>query len=204
MNETLKAAGHIGAELAEAKAEIQRQRERHRTTWAQLEQVTGLLREFAEYLPYPGQIERITAALSQQTEQQPVCWASSAALAKLQNGRNNSPCVLTDGPAEFNDTPLYAAPIAQTAPQQLGPNGSADRYFFAQGFEHGKRAAAPQPEQSVPEGYVLMPKQCPSWLEDAYDECCEADGHHGAGLYLPAYDAMVAALSATPAMDSQQ
>lgn len=50
-----------------------------------------------------------------QAEQQPVCWASSTALAKLRNGRNNSPCVLTDGPAEFNDTPLYA--IAQTAPQ---------------------------------------------------------------------------------------
>lgn len=45
-----------------------------------------------------------------QTEQQPVCWASSTALAKLQNGRNNSPCVLTDGPAEFNDTPLYTRP----------------------------------------------------------------------------------------------
>ena len=61
-----------------------------------------------------------------QTEQQPVCWASSAALAKLRNGRNNSPCVLTDGPAEFNDTPLYA--IAQTAPQpeQSGlPSASA-------------------------------------------------------------------------------
>lgn len=52
-----------------------------------------------------------------QTEQQPVCWASSTALAKLRNGRNNSPCVLTDGPAEFNDTPLFAAPVAQTAPQ---------------------------------------------------------------------------------------
>lgn len=45
-----------------------------------------------------------------QTEQQPVCWASSTALAKLRNGRNNSPCVLTDGPAEFNDTPLYTHP----------------------------------------------------------------------------------------------
>jgi len=45
-----------------------------------------------------------------QSEQQPVCWANSAALAKLRNGRNNSPCVLTDRPAEFNDTPLYANP----------------------------------------------------------------------------------------------
>ncbi|MTI92142.1 MAG: hypothetical protein FH750_12315 [Pseudomonas stutzeri] len=66
-----------------------------------------------------AQHERIVAALTRpaQTEQQPVCWASSTALAKLRNGRNYSPCVITDGPAEFNDTPLYAAPIAQTAPR---------------------------------------------------------------------------------------
>jgi hypothetical protein len=61
---------------------------------------------------YEGWLARSTRPA--QTEQQPVCWASSTALAKLQNGRNNSPCVLTDGPAEFNDTPLFAAPVAQT------------------------------------------------------------------------------------------
>lgn len=183
MNETLKGVAHIGAELAAAKADLQREMERHRKTWRQLEQVTGLLRRcmsdealdnpHAIYVaseaalsqqaepvePAPAQDERspeqllptadieaiacnvhgecsrlpgstfqnaaynaILYALERiarpaQTEQQPVCWASSTALAKLQNGRNNSPCVLTDGPAEFNDTPLYAAPIAQTAPQ---------------------------------------------------------------------------------------
>ncbi len=46
---------------------------------------------------------------------------------------------------------------------------------------------------AIPEGYVLLPKQCPSWLEDAYDEKCEADGVDQA-FYLPAYDAMVEAL----------
>jgi hypothetical protein len=56
--------------------------------------------------------------------------------------------------------PVYAAPVAQTAPR----------------------------------GYVLLPKQCPSWLEDAYDDQCEKDKWHGDGLYLPAYDAMVKAL----------
>lgn len=33
-------------------------------------------------------------------------WAPSTALAKLASRRNNSPCVLTDGPAEFNDVAL--------------------------------------------------------------------------------------------------
>lgn len=33
-------------------------------------------------------------------------WAPSTALAKLASRHNNSPCVLTDGPAEFNDVAL--------------------------------------------------------------------------------------------------
>lgn len=63
---------------------------------------------------------------------------------------------------------LYATPIAQTEQQT---------------------------EQSVSAGYVLLPKQCPSLLEDVYDDQCERDGA-GSTMYLPAYDAMVAALSA--------
>jgi len=35
-----------------------------------------------------------------------VAWAPSTALEKLRNRHNNAPCVLTDGPAEFNDVPL--------------------------------------------------------------------------------------------------
>lgn len=33
-------------------------------------------------------------------------WAPSSALAKLASRHNNAPCVLTDGPAEFNDVAL--------------------------------------------------------------------------------------------------
>src|SRR5690554_3509145 len=33
-------------------------------------------------------------------------WAPSTALAKLESRHNNAPCVLTDGPAEFNDVAL--------------------------------------------------------------------------------------------------
>lgn len=42
--------------------------------------------------------------------QEAACWVPRACLDKLRNGCNNSPAVLTDGPAEFNDTPLYATP----------------------------------------------------------------------------------------------
>ncbi|MBK59382.1 MAG: hypothetical protein CML01_11335 [Pseudomonas sp.] len=86
MNETLKAAGHIGAELAAAKADLQREMERHRKTWRQLEQVTGLLREACELIQeQDARIEvdmlpagrvlmsRIRAALSQQAEPQSSC-----------------------------------------------------------------------------------------------------------------------------------
>lgn len=49
--------------------------------------------------------------LAEQGErQEAACWVPRACLDKLRNGRNNSPTVLTDGPAEFNDTPLYTAP----------------------------------------------------------------------------------------------
>lgn len=46
-----------------------------------------------------------------------VAWAPSTALEKLRNRHNNAPCVLTDGPAEFNDVPLVplAALSAVTA-----------------------------------------------------------------------------------------
>lgn len=42
--------------------------------------------------------------------QEAACWVPRACLDKLRNGCNNSPAVLTDGPAEFNDTPLYTIP----------------------------------------------------------------------------------------------
>jgi hypothetical protein len=52
------------------------------------------------------------------------------------------------------------------------------------------------PEAAMPpDGYVLLPKQCPSWLEDVYDAKCEEDQCGNQCLYLPAYDAMVEALA---------
>jgi len=54
---------------------------------------------------------KLRTALAEQGErQEAVCWVPRACLDKLRNGRNNSPSVLTDGPAEFNDTPLYTTP----------------------------------------------------------------------------------------------
>ncbi|GEM_PF-2878386 len=62
--------------LSERDAEIQRQREGHRTTWTQLEQVKGLLRNLRIYISglymlgsgRKAAIEAIDAALSQQAE----------------------------------------------------------------------------------------------------------------------------------------
>lgn len=49
-------------------------------------------------------------------------WAPSTALAKLASRHNNAPCVLTDGPAEFNDVALVrlsdyiGIPVAMAVP----------------------------------------------------------------------------------------
>lgn len=48
MNETLKGVAHIGAELAAVKADLQRELERHRKTWRQLEQLKNAMRRIIE------------------------------------------------------------------------------------------------------------------------------------------------------------
>lgn len=41
--------------------------------------------------------------------------------------------------------------------------------------------------------HVPMPRQCPSWLEDAYDDAWGEDNYFIDGLSLPAYEAMLKA-----------
>ncbi|UEM37448.1 hypothetical protein KK481_014500 [Pseudomonas aeruginosa] len=41
--------------------------------------------------------------------------------------------------------------------------------------------------------YVPMPRQCPSWLEDTYDDVACPDTNYIGGLCLPAYEAMLKA-----------
>lgn len=41
--------------------------------------------------------------------------------------------------------------------------------------------------------HVPMPRQCPSWLEDAYDNACATDERAADWLSLPAYEAMLKA-----------
>lgn len=89
-------------------------------------------------------------------------WAPSSALAKLASRHNNSACVLTDGPAEFNDVALvrlsdYEALQAEC--EKLREDAEATRksvkllnYLFARNiiamqsavieWEKGKGAAA--------------------------------------------------------------
>lgn len=51
-------------------------------------------------------------------DQHPCCWAPSKALKELERGMNNAPCILTDGPTELNDTPLYRVPAGTIAAHQ--------------------------------------------------------------------------------------
>ena len=69
------------------------------------------LETFKEAEALRAENARLRAVLAEQGErQEAACWVPRACLDKLRNGRNNSPTVLTDGPAEFNDTPLYTTP----------------------------------------------------------------------------------------------
>ena len=91
-----------------------------------------------------------------------IYWAPSAALEKLERRCNNAPCILTDGPAEFNDVALvrladYEA--LQAERERLRKDAEATRksvkllnYLFARNiiamqsavieWENGKGAAA--------------------------------------------------------------
>lgn len=65
--------------------------------------------------------------------------------------------------------------------------------FVAGAVWHAQQSAPALESAWVPPaGYVLIPTKCTSQLEDAYDERCRKDGQYEPGLYLPAYDAMVA------------
>lgn len=75
MNDTLKAVGNIGAELAAAKADLQKEMERHRKTWRQLESLRDVAREALAVIERlrpanngMGTIVRLKAALFQQAE----------------------------------------------------------------------------------------------------------------------------------------
>lgn len=46
---------------------------------------------------------------------------------------------------------------------------------------------------SLLKDHVPMPRQCPSWLEDAYDDYVCRDKHYIDGLSLPGYEAMLKA-----------
>lgn len=60
------------------------------------------------------------------------------------------------------------------------------------------------PAAGVPEGWKLVPAAITSQMEDAYDQKCQADKAYNPGLYLPAYDALLAAAPTPPASEQQQ
>lgn len=97
--------------------------------------------------------------------------------------------------------------LAWTRCKSCGATGPAlTKYSSEEGepcTDWNTRAAVQPAGVAVPEGYVLMPVRCPSWLEDAYDAQCANDGLSG-GLHLPAYDAMVSALAAPHPVSGDQ
>ncbi len=48
----------------------------------------------------------------------------------------------------------------------------------------------------VPDGWMVVPSQCTSQMEDAYDQQCADDNACGCSMHLPAYEAMLAAAPA--------
>lgn len=48
---------------------------------------------------------------------------------------------------------------------------------------------------TLPVGWVAVPEAITQQMEDAYDEVCINSNYFDGGLYLPAYDAMIAARS---------
>lgn len=74
-------------------------------------------------------------------------WAPSTALAKLASRHNNAPCVLTDGPAEFNDVALVRLSDYERLQADLA---DMERDYLtiieAQDAEHRKQLARLQAE----------------------------------------------------------
>lgn len=142
MNETLKGVAHIGAELAAVKADLQRELERHRKTWRQLEQVTGLLRSALPHACHRRDIQNldtpdgyayasglqllidnIDAALSQQAEPTDTYTAVDMATAAAQAFRDGQAAVEQDTAQDEREAfapEIYRANDAKDG-QYLGP-----------------------------------------------------------------------------------
>lgn len=247
MKDTLKGVAHIGAELAAVKADLQREMERHRTTWRQLEQVTGLLREIEdEVLLDNSTVARIQIALSQQAEPVepvPAQDEREAFEAHMRLGGYSNPEKHQDGsyvssamelwwqgwkaratrPAQTEQRPaakvslrmlesgrgvakleawdlsmlkpgmntLYAAPIAQTAPQPVAyadpqalanfevarKNGHTSGPYCSEWMHaHQWRGEIPlfdAPQPIAAEGWRLVPVEPNEAIRDAIDLLCD-------------------------------
>lgn len=128
MNDTLKGVAHIGAELAAAKADLQREMERHRKTWRQLEQSRLENETLKKLLKHA----RKKSALSQLAEPAPA-----------QDER------------EFNTSDDDLTKLLNIAADLVKGNGGMDLgVWFAQVLERVETRltrpaqTAPQPEQS--------------------------------------------------------
>lgn len=143
------------------------------------EKLRELLRRVYNYVPIPDQI-RIDSALSEQDGNEVASPAQDESVGIIQaiDGLEG------EDPDEFKEVNVWVDLPVGT---KLYATRPAQNVSFANTPE--------QQAVALPEGYVLMPKQCPSWLEDIYDLTVERlYPKECPYLYLPAYDAMVKAL----------
>ncbi|HBO9868986.1 TPA: hypothetical protein L5G00_002779 [Pseudomonas aeruginosa] len=68
---------------------------------------------------------------------------------------------------------------------------NGDEYFG--NFLNDRWEAWKASRAALMKDYVPMPRQCPSWLEDTYDDVACPDTNYIGGLCLPAYEAMLKA-----------
>lgn len=79
----------------------------------------------------------------------------------------------------------------QCAEQWLARDPASDRYLYGHPVETWRIWQASR--AALLNDHVPMPRQCPSWLEDAYDDAFQEDKRFIDGLSLPAYEAMLKA-----------
>ncbi len=122
MNDTLKVAGRIGAELGAAKAELQREMERHRKTWRQLDSLRDVAREALAVIERlrpegngMGTIVRLKAALSEQPEPTDTFTAVDMATAAAQGFRDGQAAV-EQAVAQDERDAFYAGLYKKSAP----------------------------------------------------------------------------------------
>lgn len=103
--------------------------------------------------------------------------------------------------AVFHATDDRVLALLKAAAGILDPQaGQKEAMVYVEALRTVERALA----AGVPEGWKLVPIAITSQMEDAYDDKFQRDGACDMGLYIPAYEAMLAAAPTPPATVSKR